>query len=61
MKTYYRVQFYAEEISALILTKMKEIAESFLGEEVKDAVITAPAYFGDSQGQATKDAGKIAV
>ena len=53
-------QFYAEEISALILTKMKEIAESFLGEEVKDAVITVPAYFGDSQRQATKDAGTIA-
>ena len=53
-------QFYAEEISALILTKMKEIAEAFLGEEVKDAVITVPAYFGDSQRQATKDAGSIA-
>ena len=52
--------FYAEEISALILIKMKEIAESFLGEEVKDAVITVPAYFGDSQRQATKDAGTIA-
>ena len=52
--------FYAEEVSAMILTKMKEIAESYLGDEVKDAVITVPAYFGDSQRQATKDAGTIA-
>lgn len=53
-------KFYAEEISAMILTKMKEIAESYLGETVKDAVITVPAYFNDSQRQATKDAGAIA-
>ena len=52
--------FFAEEISAMILTKMKEIAETYLGEEVKDAVITVPAYFGDNQRQATKDAGVIA-
>ncbi len=48
------------EISAFILTKMKETAESFLGETVTQAVITVPAYFNDSQRQATKDAGKIA-
>ncbi|HZY67497.1 MAG TPA: molecular chaperone DnaK, partial [Devosia sp.] len=48
------------EISAMILTKMKETAESFLGEKVTQAVITVPAYFNDSQRQATKDAGKIA-
>lgn len=52
--------FYAEEISSMILTKMKDIAESYLGETVKDAVITVPAYFNDSQRQATKDAGAIA-
>jgi molecular chaperone DnaK len=48
------------EISAKILLKMKEAAESYLGETVTDAVITVPAYFNDSQRQATKDAGKIA-
>ncbi len=48
------------QISAFILQKMKETAESFLGEEVTQAVITVPAYFNDSQRQATKDAGKIA-
>ncbi len=48
------------EVSAMILTKMKETAEGFLGEEVTQAVITVPAYFNDSQRQATKDAGKIA-
>ncbi|MCB9992593.1 MAG: molecular chaperone DnaK [Hyphomicrobiaceae bacterium] len=48
------------EVSAVILTKMKETAESFLGEKVTQAVITVPAYFNDSQRQATKDAGKIA-
>jgi heat shock protein 5 len=49
-----------EEVSAMILTKMKEIAENYLGREVKHAVITVPAYFNDSQRQATKDAGLIA-
>ncbi len=48
------------EISAMILQKMKQTAEDYLGEEVKKAVITVPAYFNDSQRQATKDAGKIA-
>ena len=52
--------FHAEEISAMVLTKMKSIADSYLGEDVKDAVITVPAYFNDSQRQATKDAGQIA-
>lgn len=47
------------EISAMILTKMKQTAEEYLGEEVTDAVVTVPAYFNDSQRQATKDAGKI--
>ena len=49
-----------EEVSAMILSKIKADAESFLGEEVTEAVITVPAYFDDSQRQATKDAGKIA-
>ena len=48
------------EISAMILIKMKQTAEEYLGEEVTDAVVTVPAYFNDSQRQATKDAGKIA-
>ena len=48
------------EISAMILAKMKQTAEDYLGEKVSDAVITVPAYFNDSQRQATKDAGKIA-
>lgn len=48
------------ELSAMVLQKMKETAEDYLGEEVKDAVITIPAYFDDSQRQATKDAGRIA-
>ena len=52
--------FSAEEISSMILVKMKEIAESYLGSKVKDAVITVPAYFNDAQRQATKDAGVIA-
>jgi len=54
--------FKAEEISAMVLTKMKETAQSFLGadKEVKKAVVTVPAYFNDSQRQATKDAGTIA-
>jgi len=53
-------KYSPSEISAFILQKMKETAESFLGETVEQAVITVPAYFNDSQRQATKDAGKIA-
>jgi len=53
-------QFSPPEISALILQKLKEAAEDYLGEKVTEAVITVPAYFNDSQRQATKDAGKIA-
>ena len=53
-------QFTPEEISAMILVKMKDIAEAFVGKPVRDAVITVPAYFNDAQRQATKDAGIIA-
>merc|ERR1712100_648250 len=53
-------KFSAEEISSMILVKMKEIAEAYLGKEIKNAVVTVPAYFNDSQRQATKDAAVIA-
>ena len=65
MGTSYKVsidgkEYTPQDISAMILTKMKETAESYLGEKVTEAVITVPAYFNDSQRQATKDAGRIA-
>ena len=65
MGTSYKVNidgkaYTPQDISAIILTKMKETAESYLGEKVTQAVITVPAYFNDSQRQATKDAGRIA-
>jgi heat shock 70kDa protein 1/2/6/8 len=53
-------KFTPEEISAMILTEMKLVAQAYIGEEIKDAVITVPAYFNDAQRQATKDAGAIA-
>ena len=53
-------KFYAEQISAMVLEKLKKCAKDYLGQEVTDAVITVPAYFNDQQRQTTKDAGKIA-
>jgi molecular chaperone DnaK len=53
-------QMSPPEVSAMVLAKMKEVAESFLGEDITEAVVTVPAYFDDAQRQATRDAGKIA-
>uniref|UniRef100_A0A4W5JSM6 Heat shock cognate 70 n=1 Tax=Hucho hucho TaxID=62062 RepID=A0A4W5JSM6_9TELE len=54
-----RKTFFSEEVSSMVLTKLKEISEAYLGKPVNNAVITVPAYFNDSQRQATKDAGVI--
>eukprot|EP00934_Nitzschia_sp_Nitz4_P000740 Nitzschia sp. Nitz4//scaffold54_size114964//210//2608//NITZ4_003831-RA/size114964-snap-gene-0.211-mRNA-1//-1//CDS//3329554291//740//frame0 len=59
-KNHAKSKFTPEEISGMVLRKMKEVAENYLGEEVKHAVVTVPAYFTDAQRQATKDAGTIA-
>jgi len=53
-------EFFAEEVSSMVLIKMKEVAEAYLGKSINNAVVTVPAYFNDSQRQATKDAGTIA-
>lgn len=52
--------FTPEEVSAMILSKMRDVAEGYLGEKVSNAVVTVPAYFNDAQRAATKDAGQIA-
>lgn len=59
-KKFSKSTYTPEEVSGMVLRKMKEIAETYLGEEVKHAVVTVPAYFNDAQRQATKDAGTIA-
>ena len=55
-----KTTFAPEEISAMVLGKMRDIAEEYLGKKVQNAVVTVPAYFNDAQRQATKDAGTIA-